>query len=233
MIYPNSSWITLANLKRLAFPRHVYPRTLANNPTKQQWGRPISSALRADESKDLDHKQELPSTATQITLPTMSNLFHDVDEFFDKNPFFSSSKHDFMNHFWKQMDAMDDMRRKRFFGNTYLPSYDVHSDNDKVQVCLDVPGVTMNDIDVNIEHDKFLHVNGIRKAKSDDGNTVKEMKFDQRFNFGKDVIDSTKVVANLTNGVLTITLPKLPSAKLSPDNVKKIEVIQGADELEC
>lgn len=203
--------------------------------TRKESSRRIATSLRRVDTKDLEQDSTstntTPASLVQKSSP-MATLFQDVDEIFDKNPFFSSSKHSLMNHFWKQMDLMDDMRRGRYLSNTYFPTYDIHSDNDKVQVLLDLPGVNMNDIDVNIEHDKFLHVTGTRNMKGEH-DSMTEMKFDKRFNFGKDVIDSTKVLANLANGVLMITLPKLPTAKVSPENVKKIEVVNGSEELEC
>ena len=223
---------------------HLYQNRISASRSKQlnRWRkspsiRPVSSSLRTADTKDLEKDPATATTTTtasHLTKPSITTLFNDVDEFFDKNPFFSSSKHDILlNHFWKQMDMMDNMRRSRYlFTNSYEPTYDVHSDNEKIQVMIDVPGVNLNDIDVNIEHEKFLHVTGSRKTKKEDGSTT-DMKFEKRMNFGKDVIDSTKVLANLANGVLTITLHKLPSAKVSPEDVKKIDVVEGSEELEC
>ena len=48
-------------------------------------------------------------------------------------------------------------------------------------------------------------------------NQVSESRFDKRFTIGDD-IDTTKISANLENGVLTVTAPK--KEKKEPETVK-------------
>lgn len=227
----------------------------------REWNRKIATAIRTTKSKDLEPESTSSTTtntsSSSVATPPktssssfspISTFFHDVDEFFDKSPLFSSSfplsnttrMNDLMSHFWRRMDYMDDMRRKRLLfsrnsdDTNYYPNYDIHSDDDKVQVILDLPGVELKDINVNVENDELLHISGHRKTKNKEDGSLFEMKFDKWFNFGgKDVIDSSKILANLANGVLRVSLPKLPSAKPTPENIKKIDVIDGTDELEC
>lgn len=222
----------------------IYPIFSCSLMGKEQWNRNVATAVRTKtRSKDLkdddSSSPKIPSSTIVTTSPSISTLFHDVDKMFDRNPFFFPSPNrthdDLMSHFWKQMDWMDtSMRTRRCFSNSYFPNYDINSDEDKVQVVLDVPGVNLRDIDVTVENDTFLNITGHRTTKSDDGTTTSELNFDKRFNFGENVIDSSKIVANLANGVLQVSLPKLPpSAKSVPENVKNIDVIDGSDDLEC
>jgi HSP20 family molecular chaperone IbpA len=210
---------------RVSLPA-VYP---AFGYVTREWSRKLATAMRTTKPIDQDSS---PTALTSMTSsPSLSTFFHDVDELFDRNSLFPTSSwpHDSMSHFWRQVDLMDDMRRKRILSkNTYLPNCNIHADDDKVQVVLDLPGVQLKDVNVNIENDRQLHINGNRKTKSEDGSTS-EMTFDKKFNFGADTIDSSKVVANLADGVLRVSLPKFPSTK----NVKKVDVINGSEESEC
>lgn len=202
-------------------------------PVHQKWRQNFATATRTKNNVEI--KEAVPpssSPVSSIMKPSISTFFSDVDDMFDKNPFFSSPRtHDLMSHFWRQIDWLDEMRKKRLLSSMYLPSYDIHTDGDKVQVVLDIPGVSLSDIDVSVENEKLLHISGRRKIESKDGEVV-EIKFDKQFNFGQDLIDTSKIIANLANGVLRVTLPKLPSAH-STDKVKKIDVIDGSVDPEC
>ena len=123
-------------------------------------------------------------------------------------------------------DFMDDLRKKRLY-----PGYAIHEDeaHHKVHVTMDLPGVKMEDINVELEDDELLRISGHRKKTDEDG-SVSEMKFDRRLRLGK-VVDLDHIVASLADGVLNVTIPKLPEE--SKDHVRKIEVIQGSGEIEC
>lgn len=211
-------------------------RTTRSSVVASSWSRSFAMATRMKNAVEVKESEAAtsPTTFSSSVNPSISTFFHDVDEIFGKNPFFSSlpRTHDFMSHFWRQIDWMDDMRRMRLLSNNYFPSYDIHSDKDKVQVVLDVPGVNLSDIDVSVENDKLLSITGSRKTKNKD-NEASELNFHKKFDFGEDVIDTSKIIANLANGVLRVTLPKLPSVKAAPVNIKKVDVINGSDDLEC
>ncbi len=196
----------------------------------------MSTRMRnaVEEVKESEAAASPTTFSSTVVNPSISTFVHDVDEMFEKNPFFSSlpRTHDFMSNFLRQIDWMDDMRRMRLLSNNYFPSYHIHSDKEKVQVELDVPGVNLSDINVSVENDKLLSVTGSRKTKNKDKETS-ELKFHKRFDFGEDVIDTSKIIANLANGVLRVTLPKLPSVSAAPVDVKKVDVINGSEDLEC
>lgn len=216
----------------------IYP---AIGYAAKEFSRKVATAMRTTTKKDYDNEHDSSPTTTpsspSVSQQPLTKFFHDVDDIFNTNPFFFMSRpHDSMSKFWKQMDSMDDMYKNRFFlsnHSDYFPKCDISSDDKKVHVMLDVPGVKLSNINVNLENDKLLHITGHRKTKGEDGSTS-ELKFDKRYNFGEDLIDTSKIVANLSDGVLRVSLDKLPSAKSTiPKNIKKIDVINGQEELEC
>lgn len=200
----------------------IYP---AIGYAAKEFSRKVATAMRTTTNKDYDNEHDSSPTTTpsspSVSQQPLTKFFHDVDDIFNTNPFFFMSRpHDSMSKFWKQMDSMG-------------PKCDISSDDKKVHVMLDVPGVKLSNINVNLENDKLLHITGHRKTKGEDGSTS-ELKFDKRYNFGEDLIDTSKIVANLSDGVLRVSLDKLPSAKSTiPKNIKKIDVINGKEELEC
>lgn len=90
------------------------------------------------------------------------------------------------------------------------PRYEVTENSKQFRLAVDVPGVKATDINVGLEHDgRVLHLTGSRKVEK---NTEKEKfyeeyKFDKRFTLGKD-LDTTKLTAHLSDGVLVLTAPK-------------------------
>lgn len=158
------------------------------------------------------------ATATHDYHHPMASLLHEIDDFFPatKMPFFSSpffEKSDFMP-LLKQMDWVDNMRKKNYF-----PHYDLQTDNDKVSLTVDLPGVKKDDVNIEVKDEKLLHISGQRKTEADDG-TVTDIKFDKQFSFG-DSVDTSNIIADLANGVLKVVLPKIPTA---PENIRKIDI---------
>lgn len=123
--------------------------------------------------------------------------------------------------FLKQLDWIDDMRRKNYF-----PEYHVKTEEDKHILSLDLPGVKLDDLKVQVKDDNLLHISGGRKTESEDG-SQSEMKFDKQFKFGE-TIDTKNIIANLKDGVLRVTLPKIPKSELPADNIREI-LVTGAE----
>jgi HSP20 family protein len=87
------------------------------------------------------------------------------------------------------------------------PGYEINETDDTYQIAVDVPGVKAGDMSVQLENDgKVLHISGGRKIVND--NTITETKFEKRFTIGKNV-DMEKVTANLADGVLVLSAPKI------------------------
>ncbi len=156
-----------------------------------------------------------PTVAKKPTAHPVTSLLRDLDFFPSKSPFFSSPLFNSdLAPLLKEMDWID-----KFRTDNYFPKYDVHTDRNKVSLKVDLPGVKKDDVHVEVKDDKLLHINGQRKIEAEDG-TLAEIKFDKQFTFG-DSVDTSQIIANLADGVLKVTLPKLPTA---PENIKKIDI---------
>ncbi len=75
---------------------------------------------------------------------------------------------------------------------------------------MDVPGIKRDDITLKLEEEgRVLRVLGERKLH--EGKLKSEKKFEKIFALDKNTIDTDSISANLSNGVLLITLPKRAS----------------------
>ena len=87
------------------------------------------------------------------------------------------------------------------------PGYEISEKNDKYQIHVDVPGVRASDMNINLEDEnRVIHISGGRKVEKD--GSVTETRFEKRFTVG-DNVNVEKMTANLENGVLTLTAPKI------------------------
>lgn len=101
-----------------------------------------------------------------------------------------------------------------------FPALNVWEDNDCVFVEAEVPGVAMNEIEINVVGGE-LSIKGTRhltKEKNGAANVTyhrqeRAMGDFSRFLTLPDMIDADKVEAVLKNGILTIKLPKAETAK--------------------
>jgi len=88
---------------------------------------------------------------------------------------------------------------------------DLYEDKDNTYVRAELPGVTRDDINVEMV-EGYLNITGSRKTPAADG------KGEQSFSFSRSVsipdeVQPDKVNASYENGVLTVTLPKREEAK--------------------
>jgi len=107
----------------------------------------------------------------------------------------------------------------RFEYATLAPSIklEVSEKDDAYHVKAEVPGVRKEDIKVKIDGDR-LSISAENKKESDEKKNGKVVKSEFQYgvtsraiSLGSDV-DASKSVASYENGVLELTLPKLPSA---------------------
>ncbi|GKY99307.1 hypothetical protein MPSEU_000885800 [Mayamaea pseudoterrestris] len=88
------------------------------------------------------------------------------------------------------------------------PTAELSENHAWVRLTVDLPGVHSKDLDVAI-HYGILTITGARQTLSVDGNVVlKKHKFSRRYAIDTDIVDVTKVSANLSLGVLTVKAPK-------------------------
>ena len=108
-------------------------------------------------------------------------------------------------------------------GDAWAPPIDVYETPDRYVIAAEVPGLTREQIELAME-DSRLTISG-RRVEDAAGTDVHYHQverghgaFSRTFEFA-DKIDAERVSADLTDGVLRITLPKIP-----PPAARKIEV---------
>jgi len=106
----------------------------------------------------------------------------------------------------------------------WLPAMDVYETDDEVVVTVELPGLSAEDVDVSVE-DSTLTVSGSRELSSE----VKEKGYhrsERRYvAFSRAVtlppqVDTSKVDARFSDGVLTIEIPRVEKAEPTKITVK-------------
>ncbi len=105
---------------------------------------------------------------------------------------------------------------KTVVGEHYVPLTDIIETEKSLVVTMDMPGVKKESINVKLE-DNVLEVDGqIDYSPYNDLNPVYTEynvgHFTRKFTVSNE-IDTGKIDANLSDGVLTLTLPKAPEAQ--------------------
>lgn len=101
-------------------------------------------------------------------------------------------------------------------GAYFQPPVDIYENSDTIVLLADMPGVTPDGLDVNLEHDQ-LTVEG--RVRPDDYQGLKPLHVEygvggyfRRFTLGEH-IDRDGIKAQLKHGVLELRLPKAERAK--------------------
>jgi len=108
----------------------------------------------------------------------------------------------------------------------YRPShqrYELIDNNEKFELKVDVPGVTEGDLDIKIDDDGRLTIEGQRMVSSETSRYTS--KFSKTFSLDK-TVDVDKFTASLNNGVLVVSAPK-DLAKLE-ENIRRIPITASA-----
>ena len=119
-------------------------------------------------------------------------------------------------------DAITRLMSEPRTGRPWSPAVDILETEDALTLRADLPGVRIDDIDVRVEN-QTLSVHGHRKFDKDEQtkgyHRIERSYGDFVRSFSvPSTVDTEKVGADYTNGVLTITLPKKEAAK--PRQVK-------------
>jgi HSP20 family protein len=109
--------------------------------------------------------------------------------------------------------------------DSWTPPIDVYETEDRYVIAAELPGLARDDIELRIEHSR-LTIRGQRTDRAASGGQVLHFHqverghgaFTRSFEFAA-MIEVDGVSADLTNGVLTVTLPKKPEPPL-----RRIEV---------
>jgi HSP20 family protein len=116
------------------------------------------------------------------------------------------------------------LRRPVMSGYSFIPAIDMYTRNDAMVLRMDLPGIKKDEVEV-LATENRLTVSGMRKPafgiNKDDYriNEVSYGNFSRTFNLPVN-IDSGKIEANLQDGILEITLPKMAKDKVITVAVK-------------
>ena len=146
-------------------------------------------------------------------LPTVSreNFLTPFDHLFDR--LFETNFPDFMS----------EVGVKPFQGTAY-PKVNVYDHGEKVEVIAEIPGISKDNITVEVENDT-LTIKGSKHGFVEDPNATvirKELKhsaFERSFTLGES-LDGKKIKADFKDGILIIDIPKLEPEKSEKTFVK-------------
>jgi HSP20 family protein len=108
----------------------------------------------------------------------------------------------------------------------FTPSLDVTETDAEIRVTAEIPGINEDEIDISMSNNR-LSIKGEKRAEHEEkGRNYHRVErsygsFNRTVPLPPGVVDADKVKATYKNGVLTITLPKLPEVQQS---VKRITV---------
>ena len=105
----------------------------------------------------------------------------------------------------------------------FLPNADIYETANELKVVLEMPGVEKNNVGINLE-DGILHVEGRLDLSKYEGLQPLYTEYNvghyaRSFQLSSK-IDQSKIAAEMTNGVLSLTLPKAEEAKPRTIQVK-------------
>ena len=115
-------------------------------------------------------------------------------------------------------DRMSDDRGSEFvLLGEWIPPLDLHESPDAITVRMDAPGLEARDLRLTLQ-ENLLTVRGERKEEKETGDETAYCTERRHGSFTRAVrlptmVNADRVNASFKNGVLTITLPKLPEAK--------------------
>ncbi len=137
-----------------------------------------------------------------------SNLRDSLNRLFDEN-------------FWDPFDQLSSLRP----WHSNFPKVDVSETKDKVEVKANVPGVSSENLDIEVDEESLSISGKTEKEEEKESKDEKFYTYEREYGeFKRDLmlpakIDPEKVKADVKEGVLKITLPKAKEQKK-----KKVEV---------
>jgi HSP20 family protein len=123
---------------------------------------------------------------------------------------------------WRDLRAWQE-RLERLSGShaeSWSPAIDVYETPEAYVVAAELPGLTRDQITLEMV-DSRLTIRGTRVERTAENVHYHQVErghgaFSRTFEFN-DRIDADRITADLANGVLTVTLPKLPAARRTID----------------
>ena len=100
-------------------------------------------------------------------------------------------------------------------GPVFLPAADIYEDAESMTVVVDMPGVDKDGVRINLERDILSLYGKVSRPEHPATGAYREYRigdFSRSFII-PDTIDRERIDAGMTNGVLTLRLPKAEHAK--------------------
>lgn len=114
--------------------------------------------------------------------------------------------------FERAYETKQDLRRStQEARGTVTPRYEITNTDDAVSVSMDVPGVDPSNIDVSLE-ENVLTLSGTRET------ATSNYKFSRSFSLDE-AVDVNQLSANLENGVLVVSAPKMEKVEVKPKKI--------------
>ena len=106
------------------------------------------------------------------------------------------------------------------FKSDLSPITNVREEKDYFEISLDIPGISKEDIKVELK-ENILSITGERKSKykDDQGEFISQGRFERSFSLPKSV-DVENIEVSHSNGVLDVLLPK----QIKPETSKVLEI---------
>jgi len=110
-------------------------------------------------------------------------------------------------------------------GQTVTPAVDIHEDAHGITLWADLPGVSRDRLNVHVQ-DRTLFIEGEAAVDTPQGlrlhhAEIREPRFERAFSLSTD-FDTSKIEANLNDGVLKLVIPRREEAK-----PRRVEVSVG------
>lgn len=100
---------------------------------------------------------------------------------------------------------------------TFVPTTDIFETNDALKVVMEMPGADKANLDVNVENDVLIVSGRIDLSKYEKLQPVYTEynigHYRRTFNLSSSRINRDRIAAEMKDGVLTLTLPKVEQAK--------------------
>jgi HSP20 family protein len=149
----------------------------------------------------------------------------------ENNPFLSlhRSMNELFDHFFRDFGgAFEQPAWSRASTALVSPSVDIAETDSEIAITADLPGLEEKDIEVSLDND-VLTIRGSRKEEREEKRKNYHLMERSYGSFQRTLhvpagVDKDKVKASFKNGVLNVTLPKLPEAKAAR---RKIEISAG------
>ena len=103
-------------------------------------------------------------------------------------------------------------------------AHGIAQDDKQLKITMDVQGAEASDVNIHLDEDvRMLRISG--ETKREEGGISVHSRFDRSFTLNRDV-DTSKISAQIGDGVLTIIAPKYEEGEFK-ENVRRIDIVEN------